>query len=100
MTVNVSGTSAVKWGAAAITIAVLTVVEAGGREGDAGGVAGAQEGLVSRPDLEGRRAHKGQREGVGAVGRGDAALARLAFALQFDLAGTGDVVAEGEELRG
>ena len=44
------------------------VVAGGGREGEAGGRAGAEEGLVARPDLQGRRAHKGEGEGVGAVG--------------------------------
>ena len=93
-------------GGRAIAIAVRRVAlrrigagRGGGREGDAGGVAGAQEGLVARPDLERRRAHKRQCERVGVVRRRDPALAGFALALKFDLAGTCHVVAQREELR-
>ena len=85
----------------AVVLIAAAAVGVGGREGEAGGRAlGAEEGLVARPDLEGRRAHKRQSEGVGAVGRGDSALARHPLALQDDLAGTRDLVAQGAELRG
>ena len=59
-----------------------------------------EERLVAGPYLERRRGHERERQRVGAVGRREILLAQLALALHPHLAGAGDVVAQGEELRG